>query len=197
MLNEKIHKFTLAIVEPSNIVYEGLIRMLEKTSWQVRIVRIEDFFDLEVQYLTKNFSIVIMNPLYVVNNLNDYLEFKEKYPEIKWLGIIYGIFDSQLLNQFDEHINIYDTYDHIENKIKYLLEKLHPKTGIGLHALSKREKEVLILIAKGKSNKEIADILNLSINTVITHRKNIIQKTGIKTVAGLTIFAYSQGYLKN
>ena len=38
-------------------------------------------------------------------------------------------------------------------------------------------------------NKEIADKLNLSIYTVITHRKNITHKTGIKTVAGLTVYA--------
>ena len=55
--------------------------------------------------------------------------------------------------------------------------------------LSDRETEVLQLLARGLSNKEIADKLNISINTAITHRKNIRQKTGIKTVSGLTIYA--------
>ena len=44
-------------------------------------------------------------------------------------------------------------------------------------------------VAKGMLNKEIADQENISIYTVITHRKNITRKTGIKTVAGLTVYA--------
>ena len=55
--------------------------------------------------------------------------------------------------------------------------------------LSAREKEILVCVAKGMLNKEIADLYNLSIYTVITHRKNITRKTGIKTVAGLTVYA--------
>ena len=55
--------------------------------------------------------------------------------------------------------------------------------------LSPREKEILVCVAKGMLNKEIADLYNISIYTVITHRKNITRKTGIKTVAGLTVYA--------
>ena len=55
--------------------------------------------------------------------------------------------------------------------------------------LSDREKEILVSVARGLLNKEIADRHNISINTVITHRKNITRKTGIKTVAGLTAYA--------
>lgn len=55
--------------------------------------------------------------------------------------------------------------------------------------LSPREKEILVCVAKGMLNKEIADVNNISIHTVITHRKNITRKTGIKTVAGLTAYA--------
>ena len=55
--------------------------------------------------------------------------------------------------------------------------------------LSAREKEILVSVARGKLNKEIADEHNISINTVITHRKNITRKIGIKTVAGLTVYA--------
>ena len=57
------------------------------------------------------------------------------------------------------------------------------------NALSAREKEILVCVAKGMINKEIADALNISVHTVISHRKNITRKTGIKTVAGLTVYA--------
>ena len=55
--------------------------------------------------------------------------------------------------------------------------------------LSDREKEILVCVAKGMLNKEIADACHISVYTVITHRKNITRKTGIKTVAGLTVYA--------
>ena len=61
--------------------------------------------------------------------------------------------------------------------------------------LSAREIEVLILITKGLINKEIADKLNISLTTVISHRKNITEKLGIKSVSGLTIYAVMNGYI--
>ena len=64
------------------------------------------------------------------------------------------------------------------------------------HDLSPREIEVLVLITKGLINKEIADNLNISLTTVISHRKNITEKLGIKSVAGLTIYAVMHGYVE-
>ena len=61
--------------------------------------------------------------------------------------------------------------------------------------LSPREKEVLQLVAQGYINKEIADQLQIGLTTVISHRKNIVEKLGIKTIPGLTVYAYTQGYL--
>ena len=61
--------------------------------------------------------------------------------------------------------------------------------------LSKREIDVLKLIARGHINKEIADILNISFNTVLTHRKNITAKLGIKSVSGLSVYAMMNGYI--
>lgn len=63
-------------------------------------------------------------------------------------------------------------------------------------ALSSREIEVLVLIVKGLINKEIADKLHISLTTVISHRKNITEKLGIKSVAGLTIYAVMHGYVE-
>ena len=55
--------------------------------------------------------------------------------------------------------------------------------------LSDREIDVLKSVALGLSNKEVADHLCISINTVITHRKNITSKLGIKSISGLTVYA--------
>ncbi len=55
--------------------------------------------------------------------------------------------------------------------------------------LSEREKEILVCVAKGLINKKIADELNISVNTVITHRRNITRKLGIRSIPGLTVYA--------
>ena len=61
--------------------------------------------------------------------------------------------------------------------------------------LSDREIEVMALIVQGFINKEIADRLNISLSTVITHRKNIMDKLGFKSVSALTIYAVMHGYV--
>ena len=61
--------------------------------------------------------------------------------------------------------------------------------------LTNREIEVMSLIAQGLINKEIADRLNIGLSTVITHRKNIMDKLGMKSVSALTIYAVMHGYV--
>ena len=61
--------------------------------------------------------------------------------------------------------------------------------------LTNREIEVMALIVQGLINKEIADRLNIGLSTVITHRKNIMDKLGFKSVSALTIYAVMHGYV--
>jgi DNA-binding NarL/FixJ family response regulator len=58
-----------------------------------------------------------------------------------------------------------------------------------LHILTEREKEVLKALSNGSTNKEIAQKLNISVRTVETHRRNIMQKLNIKNIAGLIKFS--------
>lgn len=62
-------------------------------------------------------------------------------------------------------------------------------------ALSEREKEVIVSLVQGMTNKEIADHLCISVNTVITHRKNIARKLQIHSPAGLTVYAIAKGLI--
>lgn len=61
--------------------------------------------------------------------------------------------------------------------------------------LSPREIEVLSLVVKGHINKEIADLLNLSLPTIVSHRKNLMTKLGMRSVSALTIYAVMHGYV--
>lgn len=74
-------------------------------------------------------------------------------------------------------------------------DSMNNSSGENNKELSVRETDVLQLIVKGITNKEIADKLNISLNTVLTHRKNITSKLGIKTVSGLTFYAMMNGII--
>ena len=81
-------------------------------------------------------------------------------------------------------------------QLQHLISNDHThKPEYGNHHLTNRETEILKLIVKGCINKEIADMLNISLNTVLTHRKNLIRKTGVKTVSGLTFYCLRNGLI--
>jgi DNA-binding CsgD family transcriptional regulator len=90
----------------------------------------------------------------------------------------------------NQTINLFDTPTLICYKVNEILKSfLSEQTKDTDTELTRREIEVLQLVAKGHSNKEIADQLFVSIHTVISHRKNISEKTGIKSASGLTMYA--------
>lgn len=68
--------------------------------------------------------------------------------------------------------------------------------GPACPTLTSREQSVLLRLADGFSNKEVAQALNISVRTVETHRKNIKRKIGVSSAAGLTRYAIEQGLLK-
>ena len=84
-----------------------------------------------------------------------------------------------LIEQIESFLSLADANSHSENN----------------KGLSVREVSVLRLVVRGYTNKEIADQLSISLNTVLTHRKNITAKLGIKTVSGLTFYAIMNGYI--
>jgi DNA-binding CsgD family transcriptional regulator len=84
-------------------------------------------------------------------------------------------------------------YGHSNETIPNQNHPVHEKDSLDL---SPREIEVLVLITKGLINKEIADKLNISLTTVISHRKNITEKLGLKSVSSLTVYAIMNGYIE-
>ncbi|MFI3282931.1 MAG: response regulator transcription factor [Rikenellaceae bacterium] len=116
--------------------------------------------------------------------------------------------NSNVLQGFHQ-INILASQSQIEESIKGLHHSAHGSTHGTPHGakhplpneassevLSPREIEVTKLLVEGLINKEIAARLSISLTTVITHRKNIFEKLGIKSLAGLTIYAVMKGYLE-
>ncbi|SMP22757.1 response regulator transcription factor [Shimia sagamensis] len=90
--------------------------------------------------------------------------------------------------------------DAVMNGKKYLCTgakgSLEPSEDGAREPLTSREQTVLLQLAQGKSNKEVANELNISVRTVETHRKNIKRKLGISSTAGLTRYAMEHGVLQ-
>lgn len=103
------------------------------------------------------------------------------------IGITYPATIIAPTSDFDEIITINDNTETIFKKIgSYQAKLTDNKSG---SQLTSRENEILAMVAQGFSNKMIAGQLFLSIHTVITHRKNITYKLGIKSISGLTLYA--------
>jgi len=87
-------------------------------------------------------------------------------------------------------ISMDESIEHISQKIEALVTpKLKLNRPGGVTELSEREKTIVSYVARGLTNKEIAENLFLSTHTVITHRRNITNKLGIKSASALTIYA--------
>ena len=94
------------------------------------------------------------------------------------------LFESSL---FDDIIYQFDNQNLIISKLSKFSSPGNRRNTT--YQLSPRETDVLRLVALGKSNKQISDNLFISIHTVITHRKHITTKLGIKSISGLTLYA--------
>ena len=82
-----------------------------------------------------------------------------------------------------------------QNDVSVKISKMISQNPDNGDALSDREKDVVVSLVQGMTNKEIADKLNIGLTTVITHRKNIMDKLGMKSVSALTIYAVMHGYV--
>ena len=183
----------IVIVDSSAIICEGLTSILSKSGLKLCISKAETFEELNLIHLKRNCDIAIINPILIQNNLKPFQNLKNELLKVKWIGNVYAYYEPQIMSIFDAIIRISDNTDSIISNIKKQIDSDNQKdTSHSIDVLSDREIDVLKLLATGMANKEIAEKLNISINTVITHRKNISQKTGIKSVSGLTIYAVVQ-----
>ncbi|MDR0988685.1 MAG: response regulator transcription factor [Prevotellaceae bacterium] len=98
-------------------------------------------------------------------------------------------------------IAVLNTCQNEQELVKSILQlhqtghRAHHRVAADIHDLTPRERQVLVLIVRGLLNKEVADRLHISLTTVISHRKNIMEKLGIRSVSGLTIYAVMHGYI--
>jgi DNA-binding NarL/FixJ family response regulator len=193
------NKNRIIIIDPSPVVQQGLKKMLEENAEFTVNGMYCDIQLCRNKQENKPVDIILINPAVV----SFYRQFavRDLFPEYLdaiFVAIHYGYVNSDTLADFDGVLNIYDDNPKIQKKLQQITQTFVHSSGNMADnniELSEREKEILVSVAKGLTNKEIADKHYISVHTVISHRKNITRKTGIKTVSGLTVYAVFNNFV--
>ena len=182
-------KRTLLIAEPSEIIRKGLLHICESSGLFSSIKEVVCSSLIHDAIKKYKPQLLLLNPSLVT--ADGLLELKELTAnEMIVAAIVYALYDDEFVSLFEEVIMVGDTRQKINKKLGNLLDKTPgKKIAKPSEPLSARELDVLKLLVKGQSNKEISENLFISTHTVISHRKNITHKLNIKSVAGLTVYA--------
>ena len=180
----------VVIAEPSAMVCAGLRAILDEAGGFVTAGVVTEPSMLDERLRILDADIAIINPSILDFRSSRNLRLSvPSLQEMRVVALVYGVFDDESLRQYDAVIKIVDSPSSIVGRLRRLTETDSEHLSDGGYELTDREREILISVARGRTNKEIADEHNISIHTVISHRKNITRKTGIKSVAGLTVYA--------
>lgn len=185
--NEQVR---IAIAETSAIIRSGLAALLKRLP-DVNVIPVEIASMDALQSCFRGHApeVLFVNPTFE-GGFNP-AEFRSNVAptRIKCVALLSQLTDTSLLSTYDESVTLYETLETLNEKVRQLQRIEAQSAGNETESLSQREREIVICIVKGYSNKEIAEELCLSIHTVITHRRNITRKLQIHSTAGLTIYA--------
>lgn len=187
----KTHAKKVLLIVPSKIVARGIEAVLSELG-EFRVEGILTDLSHASQMRLRNIDadVIILDPVvFDFVSRSSVRSHISEYSDAAVVGLQTIPMDDEQKKQYDALIGLNDDPVLIVRKLRESLNSRQDNPETEEYDLSAREKEILVCVAKGMLNKEIADACNLSIHTVITHRKNITRKTGIKTVAGLTVYA--------
>ncbi len=183
----------------NSLVKKGLLQFISSINSDTDLVFCDDIKDI-YQYEDDKSLIIILDQKLIPNPCIFCLDkIKNTFRECKLIAITDTKLPDNLIPYFEEIINAYENENEISTKLYKTygaLESKKEEPSSNNH-LSEREIEILKFVALGFTNKEIGDKLFISIHTVIAHRKNITAKLGIKTIAGLTVFAILNGIISS
>ncbi|MFR9532312.1 MAG: LuxR C-terminal-related transcriptional regulator [Rikenellaceae bacterium] len=182
------HKIHIIIAEPSAIIRCGLSTLLqEASSINCDIVEVSDLTQLSTASFRFTAELLIANPSHLGLFSPAQLKGDLGNENLKVIALQSTVVDQSLLQNYDDAISIYDSIEKITEKILALSQVEEEPND--KRDLSAREKEIIVCVVKGLTNKQIAATLHLSTHTVIAHRRNIASKLQIHSPAGLTIYA--------
>ncbi|MDR1543952.1 MAG: LuxR C-terminal-related transcriptional regulator [Prevotellaceae bacterium] len=180
----------IVIAESSEIIRKGVAAVLKHIYHNVDFFYANELEQLKLALNRHKPDILFINPILVGSF--GFNAFKKNIlsANTKTVALQTVFLEQSILKDYDRAISIYDSEDFIGKKILSLINE-PPEKDKPQNVLSMREKDVILGVIKGLTNKQIADKLCLSVHTIITHRRNIASKLQIHSAAGLTIYAIS------
>ena len=172
----------VVIAEPSLIIRKGLLTVLKKLSTlNIEAAEVADMQQLPALLSWRRPDILIISSI---------IQFKKSLEglSLKCIALQHSLADASVLKMYDGVISVYDSAEQIKETFESMVQTSSEKEE-RQEPLTEREKEIIIGVVKGMTNKQIAEKLCLSAHTVITHRRNIAGKLQIHSPAGLTIYA--------
>ncbi len=177
----------ILVAEPSYLVRKGLSTILNELKTVTQIEEISGADDIKEALTSMMPNMIIINT--TLSSLPQAEENIRKHTPDATVIYIYNTLLPKNTN--DKTLSVFDDKSALINKLRTQVKNVQQTSILQENSeeLSEREREVLQKIALGKTNKEVANELFISTHTVISHRKNITRKLGIKTVSGLTVYA--------
>ncbi len=192
MIRKNTESIRIAIAEHSVIVRSGIAAVLKRLpDLTVKTIEVTSPEALEDTLHTDIPDLLIVNPSF--GGGFDLQEFRADpiHRQLKCVALTNHTAITPI--GYDSCISLDTTIDSLAAQIQSLLQIVPTAEAdtdtAGSPLLSQREKEIVVCVVKGMTNKEIAENLFLSVHTVITHRRNIARKLDIRSTAGLTIYA--------
>jgi len=184
-----MRRICIGILSQSHLLSAGLLTLPQYCNeHELAFVPLEPH-NIESQIKKHRLTTVIADPL--SPGLCRLMELKNNglLHGTRVIALISGLLPETMASRFDAQISIYDTHNAIIHTLLDASSASAEHTDDSRTDLTPREKEIVKGIVKGLSNKEIASEINVSVNTVMTHRRNIASKLQIHSPAGLTIYA--------
>lgn len=199
MTNEICKKPSIAIVDPNTLAVLGLTHLLQSVMPVIEIDAFASFAELEANHPERYFH-YFADMRIVLAHMGFFQSMSHKtivlansaVDEASALGSFHTICTNQPEKQLLRSILMLEQHAHANGRNLPPVAHAHNENAV---SLSSREIEVMSLVVKGYINKEIADQLNLSLPTIISHRKNLMTKLGLRSVSALTIYAVMHGYV--
>ncbi len=188
-----MRRITVAFLLPSPLLNIGVSTMLRRVNdADFSISDVDMTEDVAAQIDELKPSLVIVDPS--VSDCSWREHCQACNPLLKIVGVLHAQVPQAVQKNLDDTFSIYDSVESISDAIRRNIKA--DDIDSRAKELSPREKDVIVGIVKGLSNKEIALDMSVSVNTVMTHRRNIASKLHIHTPAGLTIYAIVSNLVK-
>jgi DNA-binding NarL/FixJ family response regulator len=192
--NDHFSTTKLVLINDSWLIKNGLLLLLSEYFSEIVLYENVHSFEISINNQSKNSQYLI------IADSKESSKIKRLLDKVNSSNLIISLVTERYYNVVSENefiISIYDTRDDIIETLQRSLDFLKNSVNDDIQTvLSSREIDILRLVSKGDSSQQIATKLNISFNTVNTHRKNIASKLGIKTASGQTAYAIINNLIK-